>query len=69
LPFNWREKARKMVDNATIHCSVYERSKLPRALIYDQEKPYRPVLLADHKDFAAIYAEEAQVPEPPSAVV
>jgi hypothetical protein len=69
LRFNWREKARKMVDSATIHWSVYERVKLPSALIYDQEKPYRPALLADHKDFAAIYAKEAQVSEQPSAVV
>jgi hypothetical protein len=57
MRFKWREKPRKIVDNATVHWSVYERTKLPHVLIYDEEKPYRPVLLSQHKDFAALYGE------------
>ena len=56
--FKWREKPRNMVQNATIHWSVKKRFDEPSVLIYDEEKPYRPVLLRHHKDYAAAYGAE-----------
>lgn len=46
----WRVKARKVVPKATYHPSVMQRFKEPSVLIYDQERPYRPGLLAEHVD-------------------
>jgi hypothetical protein len=58
--FKWREKARKMVDNATIHWSVKKRFEESLVLNYDEEKPYRPILLERHTDFASTYDAEAK---------
>jgi uncharacterized protein (DUF2235 family) len=58
--FNWREKSRKMVDNATIHWSVKQRFDGPPVLVYDIEKPYRPALLRSHEQFSAVYEAEAK---------
>lgn len=55
----WREKARKVVKNATVHPSVLDRFNEPEVLIYDEERPYRPSLLADHQNFKAFYDNAA----------
>jgi hypothetical protein len=49
-----------MVENVTIHWSVKKRFDEPLVLIYDKEKPYRPVLLEHHENFAATYEAEAK---------
>ena len=59
LKFKWREHNRKMLENATLHPSVVDRFREERVLIYDEELPYRPALLAKHQDFEAIYSREA----------
>lgn len=53
--FKWREKDRKIVDNAIVHWSVLERFQATSVLIYDQEKPYRPEMLRTHQNYAALY--------------
>jgi uncharacterized protein (DUF2235 family) len=59
MRFKWREQVRKMADNATIHWSVRKRFDEPFVLIYDEEKPCRPVLLQHHQDYVATYEAEA----------
>jgi uncharacterized protein (DUF2235 family) len=54
----WRVKARKVVPKATYHPSVMQRFREASVLIYDQERRYRPDLLAEHVDFKAVYVAE-----------
>jgi hypothetical protein len=62
MHFKWRQKARKMVDNATIHWSVYKRFEEPTVLIYDEERRYRPASLEHHEHFSAACAAEKETP-------
>jgi uncharacterized protein (DUF2235 family) len=63
MKFRWREHDRRMTKDATLHPSVNKRFEGQAVLIYDEEKPYRPTLLAKHEAFAAIYLAEAQALE------
>ena len=47
--FKWKEKSRKLVDNATLHWSVKKRLEQPSVQIYDEEMKYRPEMLREHK--------------------
>jgi hypothetical protein len=60
--FKWREQTRKMVQNATLHPSVKQRFEEKQVLIYNEEKPYRPGLLASHIAFKDVYVKDAQAP-------
>lgn len=66
--WNWLVAVAFPVSLLKVHWSVYERTKLPQVLIYDEEKPYRPELLSQHKDFAALYAGEGQEAAPPKLI-
>lgn len=51
LNFKWREKDRKVVANATVHPSVWDRFEGAPVLIYDEMKLYRPVTLQTHEKY------------------
>jgi uncharacterized protein (DUF2235 family) len=58
MHFRWREHIRKMVANATVHPSVFDRFNGPAVLIYDEEKRYRPELLRLHTLYKQAYLDE-----------
>jgi hypothetical protein len=58
MHFKWREHIRKMVANATVHPSVFDRFNGPAVLIYDEEKRYRPELLRQHTSYKQAYLDE-----------
>jgi hypothetical protein len=43
-----------------LHPSVKQRFEEKSVLIYDEEKAYRPELLAQHDAFKDVYAQEAE---------
>ncbi|HEX2552746.1 MAG TPA: DUF2235 domain-containing protein [Microvirga sp.] len=59
LKLRWRKHTRKIARNATLHPSVLRRFHEPSVLIYDEEMPYRPSSLADHKELREVYLQEA----------
>jgi uncharacterized protein (DUF2235 family) len=63
MNFKWREQPRKMVKDATLHPTVKLRFAEKNVLIYDEEKSYRPALLANHVEFLKTYAQEAEARE------
>jgi len=59
----WGIEHRKLPSNdAPMHKSVYERFDLPKAFEYDGWKPYRPVTLRAHVDFAEYYEPGTRFP-------
>lgn len=58
--FDWREATRKMVPDATLHWSVRQRFEGGPVLVYDEERRYRPALLAGHDQFKAVFVTEAE---------
>lgn len=57
IRFKWRENLRKVVANATVHPSVWDRFSGPEVLIYDEMKRYRPKTLQEHETYKQAYLE------------
>lgn len=55
--FKWREKMRRVVANATVHPSVWDRFNGPDVLIYDETKQYRPKTLQEHEKYRQGYID------------
>jgi uncharacterized protein (DUF2235 family) len=60
--FKWREKDRKVVANATVHPSVWDRFNGAPVLIYDEVKPYRPNTFELHEKYKQAYITETAQP-------
>lgn len=56
MRFKWREGHRKIAPGAPVHHTVEERLRGGPVLIFDEERLYRPPLLAKHVSFADLYA-------------
>lgn len=55
LGLNWKERRRRIRDNAIVHSSVRERFNLTAVLQHDVTEPYRPTPLREHVDFRDYY--------------
>jgi hypothetical protein len=51
----WAVKVRTIHPDAPVHPSVYDRFALPEARQCNGNGPYRPMALADHRDFRQFY--------------
>ncbi|WP_245261833.1 DUF2235 domain-containing protein [Ancylobacter sp. FA202] len=54
--FKWREKVRTIKSDAPLHASVLSRLRAGGVLIYDEEKPYRPINLQEHQECRDTFA-------------